>query len=370
MKLEAVRTAILHWARDQGILSNTARLDPLDAGDKSIVPFSVEQMEYFRFRKIMRILERGAKLLTIFTRQKIADKKQIELQQTFRKAFEKQGFLLEIKTSRPFRIDQRLQTYGRFEPVRRNKKAICCGSSIGVGNQRNAGTFTALAKRKGKGNNLYGLGCNHVIGGCSTALPGTPIVVPGIQDVSADIAEINLIGEFDSAATMSQGLPSLIDTSANRDIAWFGILDQKMVSSRQGAGSNSFDTPTKFASPKVGMPVKKWGRSTGFTQGEIETIHSKAEWIDYSIVSYYGPANSQDFKGTVYFEGVIEVSSFGPPFSLGGDSGSLVVTDYPNKATRVVGILIGGNREKSFVLPLAKTLKDLDFQLVSGHNIT
>ena len=369
MKLETVRTAILHWARDQGILSNTARPDRLEAGDKSIVPFSDEQMEYFRFRKIMRILERGGKLLTIFTRQKIADKKQVELQQTFKKAFEKQGFLLEIRTSRPFRIDQRLQTYGRFEPVRRNRNAICCGSSIGVGNQRNAGTFTALVKRKGKGD-LYGLGCNHVIGGCSTALPGTPIVVPGIQDVSADIAEINLIGEFDSAATMSQGLPSLIDTSANRDIAWFGILDQKKVSSRQGAGPNAFDTPTKFATPKVDMPLKKWGRSTGFTQGVIETIHRKPEWIDYSIVSYYGPANSQDFKGTVYFEGVIEVSSLGRPFSLGGDSGSLVVTDYPNKADRVVGILIGGNREKSFVLPLEKTLKDLEFKLVSDHNVS
>lgn len=365
MKLETVRVAILHWARDQGILSSTARPDRFEAGNKALVPFSDEQMEYFRFRKIVRILERDGKLLTIFTRQKIADKKQAELQHAFKTAFEKQNFRLEIRTSRPFRIDQRLQTYGRFEPVRRNKKAICCGSSIGVGNQRNAGTFTALAKRKGE---LYGLGCNHVIGGCSTALPGTPIVVPGIQDVSADIAEINLIGEFDSAATMSQGLPSLIDTSANRDIAWFRILNQKMVSSRQGSGSNGFDTPTKFSTPEVGMPLKKWGRSTGFTQGEIETIHSKPEWIDYSIVSYYGPASSQDFRGTVYFEGVIEVSPFGRPFSLGGDSGALVVTDYPSRANRVVGILIGGNREKSFVLPLEETLKDLDFKLISGHN--
>ncbi len=95
-----------------------------------------------------------------------------------------------ITTAPSYKVDQSLQTFGPFEPIRRHQGRIACGSSIGIGNQRNAGTLTAIAIDDQE--QLFGLSCNHVVGGCNTALPGTPIVIPGIQDVSADSSEITV----------------------------------------------------------------------------------------------------------------------------------------------------------------------------------
>jgi hypothetical protein len=56
-----------------------------------------------------------------------------------------------------------------------------CGSSISVGNGRDAGTLGALVTDAA--GVIYGLSANHVSGGCSFAGAGLPIVAPGIFDV-------------------------------------------------------------------------------------------------------------------------------------------------------------------------------------------
>src|SRR5271156_3688862 len=57
-----------------------------------------------------------------------------------------------------------------------------CGSSISVGNFRDAGTLGCLV-RDGAGV-LYGLSNNHVTGSCSFAGVGLPILAPGVYDVA------------------------------------------------------------------------------------------------------------------------------------------------------------------------------------------
>lgn len=364
MTIDDIRDSILTWARFNGILSENVLFK--GKGDPSIIPFDDSGIEFFRSRKIVRVETLNDRnSITIFSKLPIAKTKQTLLQGQFNTAFSEYGFQLLLDASKPFKVDQAVQAYGRFEPLHIHNDAICCGSSIGLGNLRNAGTLTALAYDDDK---LYGLSCNHVVGGCSIAQPGTPVVSPGIQDISADHNKITAIGDYSRPAQMSQGLPDITPTHQNRDLACFTIRNENLVSSLQGSGDNSYDTPTRFAKVELYLPVKKWGRSTGFTKGIITYIGKVPEPIEYNVICYYGPMNSQAFKGTVYFDEIYEVTPTGSPFSLGGDSGALVVTDFPNRTPKVVGIVIAGERNKSIILPLQPALNELKLKLLSKHN--
>ena len=366
---EDIHKGLYTWAMQHSVLSDDAMRDAVNmVGDASLIPFNEAQAEFFRTRKIAKITHtrKGSRhTFSIATRLPIARTKRDKLIAEFARLYAEQKFSLEVVVSKPFKIDQNVQS--TFNPVYMHAGRIACGSSIGLGNQRNAGTLTALAKtQEGK---LIGISCNHVTGGCNTASVGTPIVSPGIQDVSPDNHEITVIGLHDSTGPMSQGLPQVFDITTNCDIAFFEIVDQAIMTSMQGAGPGSYDTPTSFAKVKESLRVKKWGRSTDRTRGEISKIVTEPEYIDYNVVSYYGPASSQVFKGTVYYGELYEVESLSVNgFSAGGDSGSLVVTDEDG-AEKIVGILIGGNNVKSYVLPLQKILKRMKIDIQGGINI-
>jgi len=366
MKIEELRLAIISWARNNGVLSDNVPFET--KGDISLVPFKSEMADYFRSRKIVRV-EVDNLRISIFSSLPIAVTKRKALQKCFIDTYEKEKYNLTMDSSKPFKVDQAVQAYGKFEPRRKHKEAICCGSSIGLGNQRNAGTLTALAR--GEDGGIFGLSCNHVIGGCSIAQPGTPVVSPGIQDVSVENNDIFVIGLYMSPAQMAQGLPSVTQFQKNRDLACFEIRDGAKVTTLQGNGKDAYETPTTFAKVKLGLPVKKWGRSTGLTRGQITYVgkSKRPEPIDYNVTCYYGPMNSQTFKGTVYYDEVYEITPIGTPFSLGGDSGALVVTDYPGKSEKVVGIVIAGERNKSIVLPINAALKELKLVLLSDTRV-
>ena len=339
-------------------------------GDPSILPFEGQHADFFRSRKIVRVTAearsgRRPHVLKIFSRLKVAQTKIAELTRLFDAELAESSITLQVDVSKPFKVDQKVQCHGRFEPVRRHGGRLACGSSVGLGNQRNAGTLTALATSEQDSEHLYGISCNHVVGGCSTARPGTPIVVPGIQDVSSQHAEIHLIGDHFAAAPMSQGLPSVSNISTNRDLACFELREPGLVTSMQGSGDDAYDTPVTFAKVQAGLAVQKWGRSTGLTRGRISNV-IYGEPVEYNVTSYYGPVYSQVFKGTVYFKEIYEVE--GRPFSLGGDSGALVVTRTAGDE-KVVGIVIAGSQQKSLVLPLKPALDVLKLSLVSGHNV-
>jgi hypothetical protein len=122
----------------------------------------------------------------------------------------------------------------------------------------------------------------------------------------------------------------------------------------------------------VNLPVKKWGRSTGLTKGRVINIIKGGESVAYDVTSYYGPMNSQVFKGTVYFNELYVVDPSGGPFSLGGDSGALVVSNTGGREDeeKVVGVVVAGGRESSLVLPLKPMLKMLAMELVGQHNLS
>lgn len=368
-----LRNALYAWAIQNGVLADEAMREAIGlGGNASLIPFDSTQADYFRTRKIVkvstspgRVANRALMKISLATRLPIARSKRERISSVFDKQFAASGVVLEVVVEKAFKIDQNIQS--TYKPLYNKDARICCGSSIGLGNQRNAGTLMALAENdQGQ---LLGISCNHVTGGCNTASIGTPIVAPGIQDVSPDQNEITVIGLHDSTGPMSQGLPQVFDISNNCDIAFFDINDSDQLCSQQGEGIDAYDTPTLFAKVQEELKVKKWGRSTGLTRGEITKIVSEPESIEYNVTSYYGPTSSQAFKGTVYFPQVYEVESIGVNgFSAGGDSGSLVVTDS-HGAEKIVGILIGGNNLKSYVLPIKEILKNRKIKLIAKHKV-
>jgi hypothetical protein len=361
------------WAMRRGILTASALRDaPRSTGDASAIPFTDAQAEYFRTRPIMRIrLEEsfGKTTLKVSTRQAIAKRKQDELERVFNSHFKDAGVTLDITTAPSYKIDQSVATLG--PTVRRRDNKVTCGSSVGIGNQRNAGTLTALARRITSGE-LVGLSCNHVIGGCSTTVPGTPIVVPGIQDVTAEDPQITVVGTFSETASMRQGIPTVTDISDNADLACFELdsLGCKVLTSWHGNNERAYDTPAHVLTDvPLGTIVQKWGRSTAWTSGKLTSILTDPEPVEYSVVSYFSPQASQTFKGTIYFQQVYEVTSIGQPFSAAGDSGSLVVT-LPQKEGQdpfAVGVVIAGGTTKSLVLPIQPMLDQLGLELVSQY---
>lgn len=369
---EQVRRDLFAWAIRRGVLTDAALRDaPRNTGDPAAIPFTDEQGEYFRTRPIMRIRVDSTPdqdRINLSTRQAIAQRKREELERVFNALFQPAGVTLTITTAPSYKIDQSIATLG--PTVRKRTGRVTCGSSVGIGNQRNAGTLTALAKRVGS-TELVGLSCNHVIGGCSTTVPGTPIVVPGIQDVTAESPEIAVVGTFAEAASMRQGLPTVSNILDNADLALFELLPEgtRLLTSWHGIGDRAYDTPTEILTEVTpGTRVQKWGRSTAWTDGKISTVLTDPEPVDYSVVSYFSPQASQTFKGTIYYPTVYEVANVGPPFSAAGDSGSLVVTVEPDGAApRAVGVVIAGGQTKTLVLPLQPMLEQLGLELVTGH---
>lgn len=365
-RIEQLRVALLDWARANGALASGVEVP--NGGDRTEIPFPDEAGSFFTTRKIVRVIadEDNSQLL-LFSRQKIALNKQEILEKSFNDAFADEKITLLVDFAKPYKVDLNTKTYGQFEPLHKSEMAYCCGSSVGLGNQRNAGTLTALARKKSDGK-LVGICCNHVTGGCNTARPGTPVVIPGILDVSDEFQDITVIGYHERGAPMSQGVPSAVEIKGNRDFAYFEISDDALVSSLQGSGDEAYDTPIKFVKKvKKGMLVKKWGRSTRVTYGEIRSIIKSGEGVEYSLMSYYGAMNSQPFKGTIYYGEIYEIRSNTGPFSLGGDSGALLVTDEGG-SEKVVGMIIGGDAQISIALPIREVLKEMGLELITGHN--
>jgi hypothetical protein len=237
-----------------------------------------------------------------------------------------------------------------------------CGSSIGVGNHRSAGTLGALV-RDGDGN-LFGLTNNHVIGGCNNSRRGLPIVAPGVMDVMANTRSPFTVGLHRSVLTCRQGEPTTVNHRENTDAAIMEILDPDSVSSMQG---ELYDTPNQIADPEADMEVEKVGRTTGHQRGIIESEIVGPWPLTYKTVTYHSPNEAINFVGTVFFEPVFLIQGHDGAFSQPGDSGSLVTTVVNNERLAVGLVFAGRGNDASYMLPIRPILERLGASLVAGH---
>jgi hypothetical protein len=99
----------------------------------------------------------------------------------------------------------------------------------------------------------------------------------------------------------------------------------------------------------VGLAVKKQGRTTGLTTGEVSGINA-------TVTVSYGSV------GTARFVNQIVITP--GTFSAGGDSGSLIVTADENK--NPVGLLFAGSDTHTIANPIGLVLDNFGVTIDNG----
>jgi hypothetical protein len=144
------------------------------------------------------------------------------------------------------------------------------------------------------------------------------------------------------------------------DIALAKVSSQILVSSWQGDEADGYDTPTICSEPVSLEKVKKFGRTTGLTFGEVEAKISTPVAVTY---------NARFFKGTVWFRNVWTVRATADHFALPGDSGSLVVSD---DGLRAIGVVFASNKlgDYAWIIPMpCVTAAFGGLNLVGNHGV-
>jgi hypothetical protein len=137
------------------------------------------------------------------------------------------------------------------------------------------------------------------------------------------------------------------------------VTNDAIISSWQG-GDDGYDTPRNVSAPRSLMPVKKFGRTTRLTEGEVEAKVTSPMPVAYT---------SKHFKGTVWFKDVWTVRGKNGVFALSGDSGSLVVTEDGNTAIGLV-FAANANGEYAWIIPMPCVIGAFGgLQLVTGHGV-
>lgn len=205
---------------------------------------------------------------------------------------------------------------------------IACGSSVAPSGEDYAGTLGAFASGS---QGRVAISNNHVFAACNHTPVGMPILSPASMDARPDRASPREVCRFKDMCELRSGVPALVPPGT-LDAAIGSVNDQAMISSWQGDEADGYDTPATTIEPSAGMRVKKFGRTTGLTEGTIEAF-LPTPWVL--------PYKSTRFNSQVWLQDSWTVrGDDGDPFALGGDSGSLIVTEDGQNA---VGLLFAVN---------------------------
>ena len=217
-----------------------------------------------------------------------------------------------------------------------------------------AGTWSCLVQAVSK---LCGLSNNHVFANCNDALIGDPIYQPGSYDGGTSADTIAYLLDFVPIKLMGE-TPVPNPGTCKGSVLLKNVLDRvfKAIGSKQEIRYQ--ERPFEFANlvdcalaevrdpslvtPEIlkiglvkgvttgylGQPVKKTGRTTEYTEGEIIQIEVSCQ-VDY------GEGRA------AYFEDQLMAGAM----SAGGDSGSLVLS-MDNYA---VGLLFAGSEQTTII---------------------
>jgi len=230
-----------------------------------------------------------------------------------------------------------------------------------------AGTLGCVVRDRASGTRLI-LSNNHVLANSNAANVGDAIVQPGTLDggfvpddviahlerflpiqfgtappacqfgVSVVKAANSVLEAIGSAHRLEfyQTYPSAvnqIDAALARPVGDQAVLDEIL---KVGAVGDSTEAT-------LGMSVRKSGRTTGLTSGEITVLNAT---VDIS----YGMGLSARFENQI----------ISTPMSQGGDSGSLLVA---SDALKAVGLLFAGSQQATVFNPIGAVLEGLQVDL-------
>lgn len=360
-----VASALARWAMSRGLLESLPHeVDAQYLVESPEISLNTESEQILRQKELQSISYNAAgRVIYIYTRKKVTQKDlQVLPKYLFSVGMAYPQGHLDVVGKEPC-LSQGSVYAVHSIPGRGDFYA--CGSSISPGNDASAGTLGALVRLQDRV--LYGLTNNHVSALCSHVQPRTPILAPGVIDVSPNAIPPFTLGFHTRSLEMLHGSVGNIDIARNSDAAIFQIPNEDIVSSMQG---NYFDTPTTIADPIEGMTVEKVGRTTRHTRGQIVSRELRPIMVNYHAQRY-------GFSGRIWFANVFVIHGLNTEFSSSGDSGSLVVSldDQGNHAASVGLIFAGGpdamapGGSKSLMLPLRPILDALGATLVGGHNV-
>jgi hypothetical protein len=363
----ATAARIFHdWAAGEGLLASPATEATSVAADfAAISPVTDKGKQVLRTKQVQAVaFNEPRREIVVFTRRALPTSKKA-LQNLPDKVDDvavvyRQGAQDTVGNEVP-------QPFGTPPYVVRQTGGIgryTCGSSVSVGNYRDAGTLGCLVKNAQA--QIFGLSNNHVTGGCNFAGVGLPIVAPGIYDVVPNGLPPFTLGFHQAALGMVSGSPDNVDPKGNQDAAIFRIDDPTRVTSFQGT---AYDTPNGAVALAPDLQVQKVGRTTGHTQGRVISQMHGAFGIPYN-------APLHAFTGWIYFDPIFVITgSGGDLFADNGDSGALITTGE-GADRKAVGLVVAGMADKTapggrvtLALPIKPILDAFGVTLVSGHNV-
>ncbi|MBN2549846.1 MAG: hypothetical protein JXB15_11850 [Anaerolineales bacterium] len=241
-------------------------------------------------------------------------------------------------------------------------------AGVSVGHYKvTAGTLGCVVRDRSTGKRMI-LSNNHVLANVNAASPGDPILQPGVADGGQ--VERDTLAHLERFCPLDFGTaPATCDIA--RSYAALGNALARLAGSRhqiQAFQSNpkaenqvdaalarpvddqvlldeimEIGTVTGIALAELGMAVRKSGRTTSFTTGEITVLDASVK-VNYG----YGAELTASFEGQIV----------GSAMSQGGDSGSLVVA---SDAPLAVGLLFAGSDQATIFSPIQVVMEKLDF---------
>ena len=220
-----------------------------------------------------------------------------------------------------------------------------------------AGTYGCMVKKAPS--NYLMLSNNHVFANSNVASKGDLITQPGPADggkhVKKSYPGSNCRQSDKSIAKLTDFEPIYFDGTPNTiDAAIAKPLPKarKVIPSIKEIGTLKGSTRAT-----VGMRVMKSGRTTQFTQGIISSIDTDVR------VNYGTPAAP---LMALFTNQIIIRGLKGKVFSLGGDSGSLIV----NENEKGVGLLFAGNNTITIANHIKPVLDRFKIEIATKGNIT
>jgi PKD repeat protein len=187
--------------------------------------------------------------------------------------------------------------------------------------------------------NVYALSNNHVYANQNEASIGDSALQPGAYDGGSypadEIGELFDYEPIDFSLFGSNTMDAAIALTTTNQLGTatlpegYGTPNSTIFGDLNGDGD--FDNENDL----LNLPVQKFGRTTGLTHGIVTEIN-------VTTAVCYANCSSQFFAVLAWFDDQISISGINAEaFSLGGDSGSLVVTDDGNNYP--VGLLFAGS---------------------------
>ena len=204
---------------------------------------------------------------------------------------------------------------------------------IGVSSGHPSITAGTIGARVTDGSNIYALSNNHVFAAENQAKIDDKILQPGPVDGG--------INPTDAFGTLADFEPVRFGIGASNTIDAAIALSSAEDLGRATLSDGYGEPLSETMAAKIGLSVKKYGRTTGFTQGKVDAIMATV--------------NVRYRQGSARFVNQVLIKPGN--FSAGGDSGSLVVAHGGKNDNKPVGLVFAGSTLVSIANPIDPVLK-------------